>query len=381
MTDRVAEEDTNSDVQDEKLRELPEWMQMSKYMATWNGNVWSRYSKKFMTPKKDGNYLRVHITYDDGKRSTVPVHRIIAMAFIPNPDDIKTVDHISRVSTDNRVINLRWCDHHGQNMNRVLSGKPTNCRKVDQYSKKGEFIQTWNSIIEATHEYGNCVGSSKEICRVCKGEIPYAYGFIWRYTPIEVMLGEVWKEIPGFQNYFVSTEGRTKLIKSLGPPLNEMLITGYLDHTGYIQANILSVRIQMHRLICYTFHGPPPDINSVTDHINAIRTDNRPANLRWLSPLENTVAAYETGCFDMENLGKLNKKPVCQYTLKWKLVKEYDGIGDAARAMGVCDTAIVKACSSRHRSCRQFKWVKTSDLTKEELEDKITQQFSKISLD
>jgi hypothetical protein len=52
-----------------------------------------------------------------GTKTKCTVSRLVAKAFIPNPDNLPTVDHIDRVSTNNHVSNLRWASYHMQNMN------------------------------------------------------------------------------------------------------------------------------------------------------------------------------------------------------------------------------------------------------------------------
>jgi len=79
--------------------------------ATGGGIVY-RYTFGF--PRAKG-YLRVYIN-----KSQYQIHRLIAEAFIPNPLNKPTVDHINRVRNDNRVCNLRWATYKEQNENRDI---------------------------------------------------------------------------------------------------------------------------------------------------------------------------------------------------------------------------------------------------------------------
>lgn len=72
-----------------------------------NGNAKSQQMDKY-------GYLVTDLYYDKGRKNA-KVHRLVAKAFIPNPDNKPTVNHINEIKTDNRVENLCWMTVKEQN--------------------------------------------------------------------------------------------------------------------------------------------------------------------------------------------------------------------------------------------------------------------------
>lgn len=61
--------------------------------------------------------LEVNITNIEGKQQNRPIHRLVALAFLPNPENKSDIDHIDRDSTNNNLSNLRWATRTENNLN------------------------------------------------------------------------------------------------------------------------------------------------------------------------------------------------------------------------------------------------------------------------
>ncbi len=78
------------------------------YFATWAGEIWSMKRGCFLPQRNRKGYRQTDV-YVNGRYKTVLVHRLIALAFHPNPLGLPQVDHINRIKSDNCASNLRWC--------------------------------------------------------------------------------------------------------------------------------------------------------------------------------------------------------------------------------------------------------------------------------
>lgn len=90
-----------------------------------NGRVDNRSGKKIKPAIDRYGYLRC--TFSNGReRKSYYVHRLVAMAFIPNPDGKPTVNHINGVKTDNRAENLEWATQAEQKHHAIKTGLASN---------------------------------------------------------------------------------------------------------------------------------------------------------------------------------------------------------------------------------------------------------------
>ena len=108
------------------------------------------------------------------KGKTYKIHRLVALAFIPNPNKLPQVDHVDEDKTNNNVSNLRWVS---PSENIRHSTHKQSC-KVKQLSKDSEIIKVWDSFNQIQKETGY---NKSNIINTCKGKLRSAYGYCWEY--------------------------------------------------------------------------------------------------------------------------------------------------------------------------------------------------------
>ena len=82
----------------------------SHYRIYSDGRIYSEFVNRFITPTQDSNgYLQNTIVDDFGNRKTIKTHRLVAMAFLPNPNKYSDVNHKDLNRKNNDVKNLEWC--------------------------------------------------------------------------------------------------------------------------------------------------------------------------------------------------------------------------------------------------------------------------------
>lgn len=180
---------TNTEV----FKDIPHYE--GRYQISNKGTVWSVLKDRKLKPgKSSSGYLKVTLTDKYGKMKQESVHRLVALAFIPNPDKLPCVNHIDENKTNNDVRNLEWCSYkynngYGTKAERISQSRRNIGREVAQYDMKGRLIRVFNSVTDAAEEMAktltnktfNQIRSCISSCLTEQNRIS-SMGYVWKYA-------------------------------------------------------------------------------------------------------------------------------------------------------------------------------------------------------
>lgn len=162
--------------------------------------------EQFLIAANDTAGYKIVSLCKNSKRKTCTIHKLVATAFIPNPNKLPMINHKDENKANNEIDNLEWCtasynNSYGTIIQRsMLTRKKNNpngeCyaktvltrnkrkrfnaeKRVIQYSKSEDLICEYKSLHEAQRKTGI---NNRHISECCRGKRPFAGGFIWRYN-------------------------------------------------------------------------------------------------------------------------------------------------------------------------------------------------------
>lgn len=142
--------------------------------------------EKILKPSTNTNgYLFINL-YKNGKQKNCTIHRLVAKAFIPNPDNLPFINHKSEIKSQNNVENLEWCDtlynnNFGTRNDRMADTKRNGSQSKSVLQKDietDEIIAEFPSTMEIERQLGYSNGN---ISQCCNGKRKQAYGYKWQY--------------------------------------------------------------------------------------------------------------------------------------------------------------------------------------------------------
>ena len=237
------------------------------------------------------NTYRVFNLKINGKQRNIAGHRLVAVAFIPNPDNKPFVDHVDGNRLNNNVENLRWVSQQ-ENAQNIHKDTPYSIKDKENYS-----------------------------------------------LSLKNLPDEIWKQFRDTEIY-VSNLGRVKNTKT------NKIVKGTTRTDGYHQTRLQVYNngksILTHRLVWLVFVGEIED-GMVINHINGDKSDNRLKNLEKVSHQENMIkASTETNVWNFSRVGEFNKDG--------EMLRVFANASEAAREIGILPSSM-RNTIRRNGSC------------------------------
>jgi len=260
--------------------EVLEWRALDgndKYEVSNCGDVRNATTRNILVTHKEPNY---YVTIRIANKCYL-VHRLVAVAFIPNPEDKKTVNHKNHDRHDNRLENLEWATMTEQNAHK----------------------------------------------RPMKERVP---------APSHDILGEEWKEWPTEPSYQVSNLGRIKN--------DNRFIKIYDTDVKYNNVSIKKGKkfktLSLHRIVAETWCDNWDEEMSV-NHIDGDKHNNKADNLECITQSDNIRKSYGTNQKMAAKLVRVRRSPMGDDGV----VVEYPSLSDAASNSGLQESSIAYACN------------------------------------
>ena len=276
------------------------------------------------------------------------VSRLVAGAFILNPDRLPIVDHIDRNRANDTVENLRWASNEDNSINRTRdSGKA-----VIQWMRDGTRIAEYPSIVAASEATG-INRSNIGACANRVGNRETAGGYEWDWMALvihAVFPNEIWRPLviqhlelkdPGRQ---VSNYGRIKHVGTR-EMMSHSLRNGYPVVGVGIDDEHRTVGV--HILVASLFVDGRTKERCYVNHKDEVRINARASNLEWVTLAENAAhSAYQ------------HRKAVEQLdTQTGEVLATFESIKEAAFATGLRrGTAISNVLAGRSLTAAGFGW-------------------------
>jgi len=313
------------------------------------------------TLETDG-YIRVGLS-KDGKCRKYKMHRLVAFAFIPNPDPINKIEvnHLGE-KNDNRVCMLEWVTPQENSIHGSKKNSGTNHKlainKIDP--ETNEVIKLYKTLNEIKEDGFAMI----KIMLCIKGKNKTHLGFRWEKViekvittnnQIETYEDEIWKdlkdsifdEVNKFINYKVSNYGRIKgHFNNIMKPNNTSSV-----NMVQLRLNRLSKYMRVHRLVLMAFNIPRPEGKNEVDHIDSNNNNNKLSNLQW---------ANRQMQVDNENTKVKKTIKVKAITISTNEEKIYNGIKNMAKEINITINKIYK-CIADKTSYKGYKFEMIDD--------------------
>lgn len=283
----------------EEWKVVPEIDTASQYEVSATGLIRNRLTGRVLVAEvAESGYFRISLLVD-GTKKKFYIHRLVAMAYHPNPQQLPCVDHIDQNVQNNTPANLRWCTHQENSLNRSCGGEI-----IKRKTTTGEIVEHFPSWVQAAKqvlpkEAWRCHTRSGK--PVIIGEYTYERNIKTKtrqlkYTEQELS-SDTWKPVLDHPTYQVNTCGIVK--NSMGRVLIPHFTTYDTEKgetvTGYPNTQLDGKPIALHLVVARTFGVTTKDDKLVVNHIDGNKLNPRLENLEAVTPKGNLEHAVRLG--------------------------------------------------------------------------------------
>lgn len=256
-----------------------EKLKLSSYDVSNLGRIRNKTSLTVLSlnPDENSGYVLKSLTSDDKKRKQYSVHRLVLMTFDKPQPKGHTCDHINRIKTDNRLINLRWATHSEQNLNKKPN-KPRIINIILKLDCNNNVLNRYTSI-KAASGNNECLG--RKISKAIKTGSMLLDNF-WKYE--DGGKDETWRATKIHNvEMMVSDMGRFKR--------NERMINGSVKG-GYRRLKVGKKHVYAHVLVALVFLVNNDMTKQIVNHIDGNKLNNKIDNLEWTSCSDNIKHSF-----------------------------------------------------------------------------------------
>ena len=273
------------------------------YQVSTLGRVRNSKSGRLMSQHfTDAGYRATGVYNSHGKCKIHRVHRLVAQAFLTQPDGKGIVHHINHDRGDARLVNLAWVDHSTNNKDRTET----------------------SAVVKALEDVA------------------------------QVLPGEIWKAVtalPSTHPVSVSNLGRVRHGITATPVCGTQHGENGYRRVKITMASGTKKQTFVHRLVAEAFCPSPDPSKTVVNHISGNRGDNRADNLEWMTHAENSQHAY-----DRPDSKRRRVRAVEQYDHAGNKVGEYPSLAKAYQAIDKVGCGLQYACNGEGRMSGGYLW-------------------------
>ena len=338
---------------------------------------------RLSTVKLKGKYLMVTISDKDGIRKHKRIHRLIALAFFPNPNNLPEVNHKDGNRYNNHADNLEWItseDNLSHSFINHLSVSNNIPVKINQYTLDGKLVKQHDSVNAAAREMN--VGKSVIVAAV-KGIQKTSCNCKWEYAEVieeinhlqkaqnldnkEIVYhdDEIWRDIDGYTGYQISNYGKVRS-KKFHP--------GTYDYywyylTPYLRKNNLHVTLSLNgkryepflkRFVAKYF------IPEFTEEMEVWHIDGDYINIHvsnlMLKPITRQYTSEIGRPLIITNIDDCSDTAIIQFDLNGVEINRFNSIRQAVREGNSNRTSICACIQGKQHTAAGFVWRRIKEM-------------------